>query len=232
MALEARQPRPPQLYPRPSGEGELRSFGPERRLLHGHPDLVQPPRRVEETPRVRRREATIGLPKMPGALHRHVEEQRRQRERLVDLVEGRITRIRQVMVSLQQESLDLEVIREVLRKSEEQHRELVEATTDAERDVMAAHRHEASQPGPRDVTSRSPAHPVSLGDVAALAGQEITNPINGILNYARMLSDDSAPGTLVHDIAARIIREGRRIAHAVRDLSLLAQGEACNGVRS
>jgi PAS domain S-box-containing protein len=70
------------------------------------------------------------------------------------------------------------------------------------------------------------AHLVSLGEVAAGVAHEINNPINGVINYARILCNEGEPGTRSHEIANRIVREGRRIASTVRDLLLFARGGA------
>ncbi|RJQ54039.1 MAG: PAS domain S-box protein [Nitrospiraceae bacterium] len=61
-------------------------------------------------------------------------------------------------------------------------------------------------------------HLASLGEVAAGVAHEINNPVNGVLNYAQMLANKSAPGGREHDIAVRIIKEGERIASIVRSL--------------
>jgi PAS domain S-box-containing protein len=68
------------------------------------------------------------------------------------------------------------------------------------------------------------AHLVSLGEVAAGVAHEINNPINGIINYARILCNECPRDGRAHDIAARIVKEGRRIANTVRDLLLFARG--------
>lgn len=70
------------------------------------------------------------------------------------------------------------------------------------------------------------AHLVSLGEVAAGVAHEINNPINGVINYARILCNEGEPGSRSHEIANRIAREGRRIANTVRDLLLFARGGA------
>jgi two-component system, NtrC family, sensor kinase len=68
------------------------------------------------------------------------------------------------------------------------------------------------------------AHLASVGELAAGVAHEINNPINGIINYARILSDKSDGESQEHDLANRILKEGRRIADIVRGLLLFARG--------
>jgi PAS domain S-box-containing protein len=68
------------------------------------------------------------------------------------------------------------------------------------------------------------AHLASLGELAAGVAHEINNPANGIINYARILSDGSDRESQTHDIANRVLTEGRRIADIVRSLLLFARG--------
>jgi signal transduction histidine kinase len=62
----------------------------------------------------------------------------------------------------------------------------------------------------------------SLGELAAGVAHEINNPINGIINYAQILVNRSTQETKEHDIAARIIHEGDRIASIVKNLLTFA----------
>lgn len=68
------------------------------------------------------------------------------------------------------------------------------------------------------------AHLASLGELAAGVAHEINNPINGIINYARILSGKSDGESEVGDLADRVLKEGRRIAEIVRGLLLFARG--------
>jgi PAS domain S-box-containing protein len=63
----------------------------------------------------------------------------------------------------------------------------------------------------------------ALGELAAGVAHEINNPINGIINYAQILVDQSKEGDHVHDIAARLIKEGDRIARIVEGLLSFAR---------
>ena len=63
----------------------------------------------------------------------------------------------------------------------------------------------------------------SLGEMAAGIAHEINNPINGIINYGQILTNKSAKGSQVDDIAVRIVKEGDRIARIVEGLLSFAR---------
>lgn len=63
----------------------------------------------------------------------------------------------------------------------------------------------------------------SLGELAAGVAHEINNPVNGVINYAQILSNRSAPESKENDIAQRIIKEGERIAVIVKSLLAFAR---------
>ena len=58
----------------------------------------------------------------------------------------------------------------------------------------------------------------SIGELAAGVAHEINNPINGIINYAQMLIDQTQDPGGENDIPQRIIKEGERIASIVNNL--------------
>jgi PAS domain S-box-containing protein len=66
-------------------------------------------------------------------------------------------------------------------------------------------------------------HLASLGELAAGVAHEINNPINGIINYAELLIKKGMQDGKNKDIAARIIKEGDRIANIVRGLLSFAR---------
>ncbi len=63
----------------------------------------------------------------------------------------------------------------------------------------------------------------ALGELAAGVAHEINNPINGIINYAQILVNTTEEGDRVHEIAARVIKEGDRIARIVEGLLSFAR---------
>jgi signal transduction histidine kinase len=63
----------------------------------------------------------------------------------------------------------------------------------------------------------------ALGELAAGVAHEINNPINGIINYAQILVNKTDKSDRVHDIAARLIKEGDRIARIVEGLLSFAR---------
>ena len=66
-------------------------------------------------------------------------------------------------------------------------------------------------------------HLASLGELAAGVAHEINNPINGIINYAELLIKKGMQDGKREDIAARIIKEGDRVANIVKSLLSFAR---------
>ncbi|NVM20887.1 MAG: response regulator [Desulfobacterales bacterium] len=83
----------------------------------------------------------------------------------------------------------------------------------------------------RDITERRllqadamrAAHLAALGELAAGVAHEINNPINGIINYAQILVDQSDGQEDDIEIPKRIIKEGDRIANIVGSLLSFAR---------
>ncbi len=84
-----------------------------------------------------------------------------------------------------------------------------EATLLVARDMTEEERHKAE--------AIRAAQLASIGELAAGVAHEINNPINGILNYAQMLSD-LAEDKSSEEVIGRITEEGKRIASIVRNL--------------
>jgi PAS domain S-box-containing protein len=63
----------------------------------------------------------------------------------------------------------------------------------------------------------------SIGELAAGVAHEINNPINGIINCAQLLIDESPEDSSQAEISARIIKAGSRIAMIVRNLLSFAR---------
>jgi PAS domain S-box-containing protein len=66
-------------------------------------------------------------------------------------------------------------------------------------------------------------HLASLGELAAGVAHEINNPINGIINYAQLLTNKSEPGSETGGISGKIIKESDRIAAIVKSLLSFAR---------
>lgn len=63
----------------------------------------------------------------------------------------------------------------------------------------------------------------SIGELAAGVAHEINNPVNGIINCAQLLIDESEEGCEQAEIFQRIIKAGGRIAMIVRNLLSFAR---------
>ena len=64
----------------------------------------------------------------------------------------------------------------------------------------------------------------SIGELAAGVAHEINNPINGIINYAQIMLDDTTD-EVGCDVLNRIIKEGERIADIVSNLLAFSRQE-------
>jgi PAS domain S-box-containing protein len=65
----------------------------------------------------------------------------------------------------------------------------------------------------------------SIGELSAGVAHEINNPINGVINYAQLIKNKTAPETSEHQLSERIIREGDRIAKIVKQLLFMARDD-------
>jgi PAS domain S-box-containing protein len=74
------------------------------------------------------------------------------------------------------------------------------------------------------------AHLASLGELSAGVAHEINNPITGIINYAEIMKDRCKEEGTDPEIPDRIIKEGLRIAHIVRNLLSFARSRKENPV--
>lgn len=63
----------------------------------------------------------------------------------------------------------------------------------------------------------------SVGELAAGVAHEINNPINGIINYAQIIQDESGGNQFVEEISGNIISEGERVANIVKNLLSFAR---------
>ncbi len=67
------------------------------------------------------------------------------------------------------------------------------------------------------------AHLAAIGELAAGVAHEINNPINGIINFAQILLEDSKTDG-ERDLLQRIVNEGERIASITHKLLFFARG--------
>lgn len=72
----------------------------------------------------------------------------------------------------------------------------------------------------------------SLGELAAGVAHEVNNPINGIINCAQILVDNSSKEGEDVDMASRIIKEGDRVANIVNRLLSFARHGNNNNLKN
>lgn len=64
----------------------------------------------------------------------------------------------------------------------------------------------------RKVDTIRTAQLAAIGELAAGVAHEVNNPINGIINYAQLLIDETEENTLHAELLQKIVQEGERIA--------------------
>jgi len=75
----------------------------------------------------------------------------------------------------------------------------------------------------RRVESIRTAQLAAIGELAAGVAHEVNNPINGIINFAQILLDDSEKNSEQAQILDRIVKEGERIAAIIYNLLSFAR---------
>jgi len=75
----------------------------------------------------------------------------------------------------------------------------------------------------RKVDTIRTAQLAAIGELAAGVAHEVNNPINGIINYAQLLIDETEDNTLQADLLHRIVQEGERIATIIYSLLSFAR---------
>jgi PAS domain S-box-containing protein len=75
----------------------------------------------------------------------------------------------------------------------------------------------------RKVDTIRTAQLAAIGELAAGVAHEVNNPINGIINYAQLLIDETEDNTLQSKLLHRIVQEGERIATIIYSLLSFAR---------
>ncbi len=109
-------------------------------------------------------------------------------------------------------------IEERLKAHEEQLADLVKERTSELTAAIELLREEIADRRKAEAEASKTSQLASLGELAAGVAHEINNPVNGIINYAQILSNKSKEGTEEQKIAGLIIKEGDRIAGIVNSL--------------
>jgi signal transduction histidine kinase len=65
----------------------------------------------------------------------------------------------------------------------------------------------------------------SIGVLAGGVAHEINNPINGIMNYAQLIIDESQQDDIIEDYVNQILRESQRISDIVKNLLQFSRHE-------
>lgn len=110
-----------------------------------------------------------------------------------------------------------------LRKHREQLTGLVEERTAELRSASELLLQEINDRRQAEAEAVRASHLAALGELAAGVAHEINNPVNGIINYAQILINQSNAGTQEYDILRRIIKEGDRISEIIRSLLCFAR---------
>lgn len=125
--------------------------------------------------------------------------------------------------ALQEAIAQLQLKTEELNHHRDHLQELVEARTT---ELTAANRNLRNEIVERiraEEEAMRASHLASLGELAAGVAHEINSPVNGVINCAQLLADESKRKNEDPDIANMIIKEGRHIAGIVKSLLSFAR---------
>jgi PAS domain S-box-containing protein len=92
------------------------------------------------------------------------------------------------------------------------------------RDITERKRLEAERTA-METQSRQHQRLEAIGTLASGVAHEINNPINGVMNYAQLILDESEAGSSHAEFASEIIRETQRVAVIVRNLLQFSRHE-------
>lgn len=65
----------------------------------------------------------------------------------------------------------------------------------------------------------------SIGVLAGGIAHEINNPINGVMNYAQLILDETEPDSFIEDYVSQILKESQRVSDIVKSLLQFSRHE-------